>query len=72
MPEPAEGPGDLDAAADTPEPDESEDRCGKEDVQHGEEVRIAPGGWEYKFKDMEYKAAGMGELGRYIVRLRHK
>ena len=71
LPQPAEGPGDLDAAADTPEPDESDDRCRKEDVQHGEDIRIAPGGWEYKFKDMEYKAAGMGELGRYTVRLGH-
>lgn len=71
LPEPAEGPGDLDAAADAPEPDESEDRCGEEDVQHGEEVGITRGGLEYEFEDMEHKAANMDELGRYIVKLEH-
>ena len=43
LPEPAEGPGDLDAAADAPEPDEPEDRCREEDIQHGEEVGVAGG-----------------------------
>ena len=43
LPQPAEGPGDLDAAADAPEPDESEDGCREEDIQHGEEVGVAGG-----------------------------
>lgn len=67
LPEAAEGPGDLDAAADAPEPDESEDGRGEEHVQHGEEVGVAGGGWEEELEDVESEAAGVDELGRGAV-----
>ena len=64
MPEPAEGPGDLDAAADAPEPDESEDGCREEDIQHGEEVGVAGGRRKEKLKDVKSNTTDVDKLGK--------
>ena len=68
LPEPAEGPGDLDAAADAPEPDESEDGCREEDIEHGEEVGVAGGRRKEKLKDVKGNTADVDKLGKWLVR----